>query len=169
MRFHSAHIDNLRKLYVDQIQHLHSAETQITEALPKMIEAASDPELKRILQEHLQETREQASRLQTILEQSAGRPEPKHSKAMACMIEDGNNLLADAKNDPVRDAGIITACQRIEHYEMAAYSGLCNFAEIIGETEQAGLLERSLEEEKKADEALTNIAESANTRADRAA
>ena len=113
MRFHSAHIDNLRKLYVDQIRHMHSAETQITEALPKMIEAASDPELKRILQTHLQETREQVSRLQTILERTPGTPEPKHSKAMACIIDDGNDMIADSKNDPVRDAAIITAGQRV--------------------------------------------------------
>jgi ferritin-like metal-binding protein YciE len=169
MRFHSAHIDNLRKLYVDQIGHLLSAENQIVEALPKMIAAATDPELKRVLQTHLQETREQVSRLEQISHQLLGKLEPKKSKPVAALIEEGNDVIGDAKNDPVRDVAIITACQRIEHYEIAVYSGVCNFAEIIGETEQASLLERTLQEEKKADEALAGIAEAANTRADRAA
>lgn len=169
MRFHSAHIDNLRKLYVDQIEHLLWGETQIVEALPKIIAAATDPELKRVLQTHLQETREQVSRLEQIVQQSEGKLEPKRSKPIAALIEEGNDMIGDAKNEPVRDAVIIAACQRIEHYEIAAYSSVCNFAEIIGETDQSGLLEKTLEEEKKADQALTAIAESANTKADRAA
>ena len=169
MRFHSAHIDNLRKLYVDQIEHLLSAENQIVEALPKMIAAATDPELKRVLQTHLQETREQVSRLEQIAQQSPANLQAKKSKPLAALIEEGNDVIGDAKNEPVRDVAIITACQRIEHYEIAVYSAVCNFAEIIGETEQASLLERTLEEEKKADEALGGIAETANTRADRAA
>jgi ferritin-like metal-binding protein YciE len=169
MRFHSAHIDNLRKLYVDQIEHLLSAEDQILEVLPQMIEAASDAELKRVLQTHLQETREQVSRLEQIVQQSLGKLEPKRSKPMAALIDEGNELLNDAKNEPARDVAIITACQRIENYEIAVYSAMCNVAEIIGETEQSSLLEKTLEEEKNTNEALGGIAESANTRADRAA
>jgi ferritin-like metal-binding protein YciE len=169
MRFHVAHIDNLRKLYVDQVQHLLSAENQVMETLPKMVEAATDPELKRVLQTHLQETREQVSRLEQIVQQLVGKLEPKRSKTMAALIEEGNDMVGDAKNDPVRDAIIITGCQRIEHYEIAVYSAVCNFAEIVGETGQSGLLQKTLEEEKMADQALSGIAESANTRADRAA
>jgi ferritin-like metal-binding protein YciE len=169
MRFHLARIDNLRKLYVDQIQHLHSAETQITEALPEVVEAASDPGLKRALQTHLQETREQVSHLQNILDHTAGKPESKRSKAMAALIDEGNDLITDAKNERVRDAAIITAWMKIERYEIAAYETVRDFAKIIGETNQAGLHEHSLEEERKADNALTSIAASANTMADRAA
>jgi len=169
MRFHPAHIDNLRKLYVDQIEHLLSAEDQIMEILPKMVEAASDPELKRMLQTHLQETREQVSRLEQIVQQSVGKLEPKRSKPMAALIDEASELVGDAKNDPVRDVTIITACQRIEYYEIAVYSAVCNFAEIIGETEQAGLLKKTLEQEKNANDALRGLADSANTRADRAA
>jgi len=168
-RFFSAHIDNLRKLYLDQVEHLLSAEEQIMEALPKMIEAASGSELKSVLQNHLQETREQVSRLEQIVQQSVGKLEPKRSKPMAALIDEANELVGDSKNDPVRDVAIITACQRIEHYEIAVYSAVCNFAKIIGETEQSGLLEKTLEQEKKASEALRGLAESANTRADRAA
>jgi ferritin-like metal-binding protein YciE len=169
MRFFSAHIDNLRKLYVDQVEHLLSAEDQILEALPKMIEAASNSELKSMLQTHLKETREQVSRLEQIVQQSVGKLEPKRSKPMAALIDEANELVGDAKNDPVRDVAIITACQRIEYYEIAVYSAVCNFAEIIGETEQSALLEKTLEQEKNANEALRELAESANTRADRAA
>jgi len=155
-------------LYVDQIQHLHSAETQITEALASGIETASNPELKLVLQTHLQETREQVSRLQKILD-TAGKPEPKRSKAMAALIAEGDDLIADAKNEQVRDAAIITAGRRVEHYEIAAYEALRGFAQIIGETDQAALHERTLEEEKKADEALRGLADLANSLADRAA
>jgi ferritin-like metal-binding protein YciE len=169
MRFHSAHIDNLRKLYVDQIEHLLSVENQIVEALPNVIESAGDPELKRVLQIHLQETCEPVSRLEQIAQQTADKLQPKRSKPVAALIEEANDMIGDAKNDPVRDAMIVAACQRIEHYEIAAYSAVSNFAEIIGETDQSGLLEKTLEEEKKADGALNGIAESANTRADRAA
>lgn len=169
MRFHPAHIDNLRKLYVDQIEHLLSAEDQILEALPTMVEAASEPELKRILQTHVQETREQVSRLEQIVQQSVGKLEPKRSKPMAALVDEANQLVGDAKNDPVRDVAIITACQRIEHYEMAVYLAVCNYAEIIGEAEQSRLLEKTLEQEKNVSEALSGLAESANTRADRAA
>jgi len=168
MRLSFARIDNLRKLYVDQIQHLHSAETQITEALASGIETASNPELKLVLQTHLQETREQVSRLQKILD-TAGKPEPKRSKAMAALIAEGDDLIADAKNEQVRDAAIITAGRRVEHYEIAAYEALRGFAQIIGETDQAALHERTLEEEKKADEALRGLADLANSLADRAA
>ena len=169
MRFHSAHIDNLRKLYVDQIQHLLSAENQMVDALPKMLVAATDPELKRMLQDHLQETRERVSRLEQITQQSTSRPKAKKNKAMDALIEEGNDMISDAKNDSVRDVVIIAACERIEHYEIAAYSSVCNFAEIVGETDQSGLLAKSLEEEARAEAALTAMAEGANTRADRAA
>jgi ferritin-like metal-binding protein YciE len=169
MRFHSAHIDNLRKLYVDQIQHLLSAENQMVDALPKMLVAATDPELKRMLQDHLQETREQVSRLEQITQQWNGGLEAKRNKAVGALIEEGNDMIGDAKNDSVRDAVIIAACQRIEHYEIAAYSSVRNFAEIVGETDQSGLLAKSLEEEARAEAALTAMAEGANTRADRAA
>lgn len=169
MVFHSANIDNLRKLYVDQIQRLHSAETEIIEALPKFMESAQDLELKKALQNHLQETRQHVSRLETILQQAAGKVESKKSKAMSAIISEGEDLIGDAKNDSVRDAAIIAAGQRVEHYEIAAYGAVRDFAQIIGETDQASLLESTLEEEKNADATLTAMSGAANTRADRAA
>jgi ferritin-like metal-binding protein YciE len=169
MIFHLKHIDNLRKLYVDQVEHLHSAETQITEALPNMIEKADDPELKRALQSHLQETREQVSRLEQILREATGKIEPKKNKPIAAMVSEAEDMLGDASNTAVTDAAIIAAGQRIEHYEIAAYGTVRDFAEIIGEQEHAALLAKTLEEEKNADATLSSISSSANTKADRAA
>jgi ferritin-like metal-binding protein YciE len=169
MRLHSAHIDNLRKLYVDQIEHLHSVESQIIEALPKMIEAAEETELKRSLQAHLQETREHLSRIERILQETSHGLESKKDKAMAAILNEGEDLVKDASNGAARDAGIITAAQRVEHYEIAVYGSVRNFAQIMGETQQASLLQQTLDEEKHADEMLTEIATAANTRADKAA
>jgi ferritin-like metal-binding protein YciE len=169
MKLHSSHIDNLRKLYIDQIQHLHSAESQIIEALPKMIEAADETELKRALQTHLQETREHVSRIEQILQETIHKLEAKKDKAMSAIISEGEDIIKDASNTPVRDAGIITAAQRVEHYEIAVYGSVRNFAQIMGETEQASLLQQTLDEEKHADEVLSSISTAANTRADKAA
>jgi len=169
MRFHFAHLDNLRELYVDQIQHLHSAETQICEALPDVVEAATDTELKRVLEDHLQETREQLLQLEDILDHTAGQPESKQSKAIAALIDESKDLIADAKNEKVRDAAIITTWLRIERYEITAYEAVRDFSEIIGETSHANLHEHSLQEEKKAAAALTNLWSAANAMADRAA
>ena len=169
MIFHLKHIDNLRKLYVDQIEHLHSAETQIAETLPAMIEKADDPELKRALQTHLQETREQVSRIEQILREVTDKIEPKKNKPIAALLSEADDMLADASNPPVTDAVIIAAGQRLEHYEIAAYGTVRDFAEIIGEQKQAALLATTLEEEKNADSMLSSISNSANTRADRAA
>ncbi len=169
MKFMSANLDNLRKLYVDQLQHLHSCETQITKALPKMIEKASDPQLKHALETHLQETRGHVARIEQILQNSVGEVGSKKNKGIAALITEGEDLITDASDQAVRDAGIIASAQKVEHYEMAAYGTVRTFAEILGQTQEADLLERTLEEEKQADAILTEISDSANTRADRAA
>lgn len=169
MKFISANLDSLRKLYIDQLEHLHSAETQITKALPKMIDKSSDPQLKQALETHLQETRGHVTRLEQILRECAGSVDSKKSKGIAALITEGEDVITDAADDAVQDAGIIAAAQKVEHYEMAAYGTVRTFAEILGETQQANLLQKTLEEEKHADSVLTQISDSANTRADRAA
>jgi ferritin-like metal-binding protein YciE len=169
MKFMSANLDNLRKLYVDQLEHLHSAETQITKALPKMIEKATDPQLKQALETHLQETRGHVGRIEQILQSSAGEVDSKKCKGIAALITEGDDLIGDASDEAVRDAVIIAAAQKVEHYEMAAYGTVRTFAEILGQTQEADLLERTLDEEKHADAVLTEIADTANTRADKAA
>jgi len=169
MKFISANLDNLKKLYIDQLQHLHSAETQITKALPKMIEKASDPQLKQVLQTHLQETQGHVARLEQILQNSKGEVDSKKSKGMAALIAEGEDIITDASDEAVRDAGIIAAAQKVEHYEIAAYGTVRTFAEILGLDHDADLLDTTLEEEKHADVVLTQISDSANTRADKAA
>ncbi|MGA7299360.1 MAG: ferritin-like domain-containing protein [Candidatus Sulfotelmatobacter sp.] len=169
MKFFSANLDSLRKLYIDQLQQLHSAETQITEALPKMIQSATEPQLRNALQTHLQETKGHVARLEQILNQATGSVESKKSKGMAALITEGEDVIKDAADNSVRDAGIIAAAQKVEHYEIAAYGTVRTFAEILGHDAQAALLDQTLEEEKHADSVLTQISDTANTRADRAA
>ena len=169
MKFFSANLDSLRKLYIDQLQQLHSAETQITEALPKMIQSATEPQLKNALQTHLQETKGHVARLEQILNQATGSVDSKKSKGMAALITEGEDVIKDAADNSVRDVGIIAAAQKVEHYEMAAYGTVRTFAEILGHDAQAALLDQTLEEEKHADSVLTQISDTANTRADRAA
>jgi ferritin-like metal-binding protein YciE len=169
MKFFSANLDSLRKLYVDQLQQLHSAETQIVDALPKMIESSTEPQLKQALNTHLQETRGHVSRLEQILRQAAGQVDSKKDKVIAALITAGEDIVSDAVDVSVRDAGIIAAAQKVEHYEMAAYGTVRSWAEILGNTEHANLLEQTLEEEKHADAMLTAISDTANTRADKAA
>ena len=169
MKFISANLDSLRKLYIDQLQHLHSAEAQITKALPKMVEKSTDPQLKQALETHLQETRGHITRLEQILRQCTGQVDSKKNKGIAALITEGEDIITDANDEAVRDAGIIAAAQKVEHYEMAAYGTVRTFAEILGETQQADLLEKTLDEEKNADSILTQISDSANTRADKAA
>lgn len=169
MKFLSANLENLKALYIDQLRQLHSAETQITDALPKMIEKASDSQLKQALETHLRETRGHVTRLERILQQVMGKVDAKKNKGIAALITEGEDVITDAKVEPVRDAGIIAAAQKVEHYEMAAYGTVRTYAEILGLTEQADLLEQTLDEEKHADAVLTQISDSANTRAERAA
>ena len=169
MKFFSANLDSLRKLYIDQLEQLYSAETQITEALPKMIESASEPQLKQALQTHLRETEGHVSRLDEILNASKGSVNSKKCKGLAALVTEGEDIIKDAIDDSVRDAGIIAAAQKVEHYEIAAYGTVRNFAEILGENDHAEMLKQTLDEEKHADSVLTGIADTANTRADKAA
>jgi ferritin-like metal-binding protein YciE len=169
MKFFSENLGNLRELYINQLRQLHSAETQITEALPKMIEKVTSPELKQALQTHLQETKGHVARVEQILEQCTGKVDSKKNKGIAALITEGEDVITDASDPSVRDAGIIAAAQKVEHYEMAAYGTVRNFAEILGESQQSELLEQTLDEEKHADAVLTSISDQANTQARKAA
>jgi ferritin-like metal-binding protein YciE len=134
-----------------------------------MIQSATEPQLKNALQTHLQETKGHVARLEQILNQATGSVESKKSKGVAALITEGEDVIKDAADNSVRDAGIIAAAQKVEHYEMAAYGTVRTFAEILGSDAQAALLDQTLEEEKHADSVLTQISDTANTRADRAA
>jgi ferritin-like metal-binding protein YciE len=156
--------NSLKELYVLQLQDLYNAENQIIKALPKMIEAAESEELRSALTEHLEVTRNQATRIETICEELDEDPENEKCKGMEGVLKEGSDLLKEV-SEQVRDAAIITAAQRVEHYEMAGYGSARTFATLLGFDKAAGLLEETLDEEKEADEKLSEIAEELNVEA----
>jgi ferritin-like metal-binding protein YciE len=156
--------NSLQELYVEQLQDLYSAEQQIIKALPKMIEAAQSDELRNALNEHLEVTQTQASRIETICEELGEDPEKEKCKGMEGVLKEGSDLLKEA-GEPVRDAAIIAAAQRVEHYEMAGYGTARTYATLLGFDEAASLLEQTLEEEKEADQTLSGLAEELNVEA----
>jgi len=125
MKFFSANIDSLRELYINQLRSLLSTEQQITEALPKMIEKATDVELKQAFQTHLRETQTHVSRLEQILSER-GKVDAIKCKSTAALISGAEDLIKDAKDDSVRDAVLIASAQRIEHFEIASYGTVRN-------------------------------------------
>lgn len=151
--------DNFEQLFVDQLQDLYDAEQRLTRALPKMVEAAHNSELKAALNNHLQETREQVHRLERVFESIGQKAQAKTCEAMKGLITEGEEMVNARGDNDVRDAAIITAAQRVEHYEIAGYGSARTFAERLGHTEAARLLEQTLNEEKNADQKLTAIAE----------
>ena len=169
MAIFSANLENLRELYINQLQHLYSVETQLTEALPKMADAATDTQLKQAFTSHLQETRRHVTRLKEILGKSEQSADSKKAKAMAALISEGEEMIKDAKDNAVRDAGLILAAQRAEHYEIASYGAVRRYAELLGEEKAAQMLDETEKEEGHADHLLTEISKSANPRANKAA
>jgi len=169
MKVFSANLDNLRKLYVNQLQMLLSTEHQITEALPKMVEKATDTQLKQAFESHLQETRAQLTRIEQILNQAAGEAKPVKCKVLAALETETEDMVKDAADESVRDAALISAGQRVEHYEIAVYGAVRRWAQILGETAHVELLDKTIKEEGHADKLLTEIADRVNPYAQRAA
>lgn len=155
-------------LFVNQIEDLYDAEKRIIKALPKMIDAASSSSLKQALQQHLAETQQQADRLERVFRQINRNPERETCEAMKGLLSEGEEMIgADAAPD-VKDAALIAAAQRVEHYEMAGYGTARTFAQRLGYSDAALLLQTTLQEEVAADKKLTEIAESSiNVRAAR--
>lgn len=151
-------ISTLADLYLDQLQDMHSSERQIIKALPKMVKAATHPELKSAFKGHLEETKEQLDRLNRILRDLGKGPGRKVCEATLGLVKEGAELIEADADEEVRDAALICAGQKIEHYEIASYGCLRTFATLLGRNPDAKLLERTLNEEKKADESLTVIA-----------
>lgn len=150
---------SLRELFVEELSDVYSAEKQITKALPKMIRAANFPELESALKDHLEVTEEQVRRLEEIFEGLKVSPKRKKCKGMEGLLEEGGDMLKKDADEAVLDAGIISAAQRVEHYEIAAYGTLRTYAETLGEKKAAKLLQQTLQEEKDADVKLTKLAE----------
>ncbi len=150
-------ITNLYDLYIHEIQDLHSAETQILEALPKMVARASSDELRDSFTKHLEETREQLNRIKKILGNHNERPENEECEATKGLLEEGQNLMNEMAGD-VTDAGLITAAQRVEHYEIAAYGTAKAHAKLLDFDDDIKLLDETLDEESNANESLTKLA-----------
>ena len=157
--------DSLRELYVDELKDLYNAETQMVKALPRMAKAASDRQLREAFEEHLRQTSEQVSRLEQIFEHLDEKPSGKRCLGMEGLVKEGAETMKKDFEDGVMDAAIIGAAQRLEHYEIAGYGTVRAFAELLGENEHVSLLEQTLEEEKLADEKLTQLAQHINPKA----
>jgi len=149
---------DLQDLYVHELRDLYDAENQLIEALPKMAKKAEHPELKKALEEHLEETMQQRDRIKEILKRHDERVTRKVCKAMRGLIAEGEDVVKEAKDPDVRDAAIIAAAQRVEHYEISGYGTAATFAEMLGFTEDYEQLTETLEEEKAADTKLNKIA-----------
>ena len=152
-------LESLQELLVDELKDLYSAESQLVKALPKMAKAASSPELKAAFEEHLEETKGQVERLVTIFTQLDGSPKGKKCKAMEGLLEEGSEVIEAEGDDSVKDAALICAAQKVEHYEMAGYGCARTFATLLGLDEVADLLQETLDEEGNADKKLTELAE----------
>lgn len=165
MALFSMDLNSLRDLFIDELRDLYDAENQITEALPKLIEKAQYPELKSALQEHLEVTRGQIGRLETIFQQLNEKPTGESCKGMKGLLKEGDDMATRDGSQSVIDAAIISAAQRVEHYEMAGYGTVRTYAELLGENEFANLLQQTLDEEKEADQTLSQIAKTINVQA----
>jgi ferritin-like metal-binding protein YciE len=160
MKNRSQNETDLRQLLEDQLKDVYWAEKAITKAMPEMVDKVESQELVEALTEHMEETIQQVTRLENVFEILGIPAEAKKCEAMDGLIEEAEDIADDLDEGPVRDAGIIAAAQKIEHYEIATYGSLRAFANILGEFEAASLFEETLEEEKAADKRLTDLAES---------
>jgi ferritin-like metal-binding protein YciE len=152
-------LESLQDLYLEQLKDLHSAERQIIEALPKMIEQTKHPELRQGFEKHLNQTKEQLRRLEQI-GQRAGQKLSGHTcKGMEGLLEEGEELMEERADSDVLDAALISAAQRVEHYEMAGYGCARTYARLLGLDDDAKLLQQTLDEEGETDHLLTAMAE----------
>jgi ferritin-like metal-binding protein YciE len=149
---------NLHELFVDEIRDLYNAEKQLIKALPKMAKNASADELRTAIEAHLEETRGQVERLERVFELLDEKPRGKHCAGIAGIIEEASDLIEEEEEGAVLDAGLVAGAQRAEHYEMAAYGSVIAWANVMGHTDVAELLEETLEEEKAADAKLSKLA-----------
>ncbi|HEY1965666.1 MAG TPA: ferritin-like domain-containing protein [Acidobacteriaceae bacterium] len=158
-------VKTVDELLLDELKDLYSAEKQLTKALPKMARAAASQDLKTAFENHLEETQGHVERLDKIFETLGKSPRGKTCHGMQGLVEEGSEMISELEKGAVRDAGLISAAQRVEHYEMAGYGSVREFANLLGRSEIASLLDETLEEEKAADEKLTGIAKKVNPQA----
>ena len=152
-------LENLQDLLKDDLRDILNAENQIIKALPKMMKKATNAELQDAFGKHLEETKEHAGRVEQVMEMLGMPAKGKTCKAMQGILEEGKEVMGEDAEDDVMDAALIGAAQKVEHYEIATYGTLCTYAELLGLEDAKRLLGQNLEEEKKTDEALSELAE----------
>jgi ferritin-like metal-binding protein YciE len=157
--------NRLKHLYVQELKDLYSAENQLVKALPKMAKAATSEDLRAGFEEHLKQTKEHVARLEKIFRALGESPKGKKCKGMEGLIKEGSEMIEEDPAPEELDAGLISAAQRVEHYEIAGYGCVSTYAKLIGEDQAVSLLRQTLEEEKETDEKLTQLAGSINLEA----
>jgi ferritin-like metal-binding protein YciE len=155
-----ASLESLEQLMQEELKDIYDAEKQLTKALPKLAKKASSPELRDAIEEHLAQTEQQVERLEQVFDELGMPARGKRCEGMKHLIAEGNDMIGEADDEATRDAVIIASAQKVEHYEIASYGTLRTWASLLGKQDVASLLEESLEEEKEADQKLTQIAES---------
>lgn len=165
MALFSMKLENLQHLFVKELRDLYDAENQITDALPKLIDAAQHSELKNALQHHLNVTQQQIARLDRIFQMLNEKATGETCKGMKGLIKEGDEIVSQGGDPSTIDAGIISAAQRVEHYEMAGYGTVRTYAELLGQNEMARLLDQTMKEEQEADKTLSEIARTVNVEA----
>jgi ferritin-like metal-binding protein YciE len=157
--------DSLKKLYVAELRDLYSAENQLVKALPKMAKAASSEKLRQGFEGHLEQTKGHVQRLEQIFRSLDDNPKGKKCVGMEGLVKEGSEAMEEDFEGAVLDAALIGAARRVEHYEIAAYGAVSEFAKVLGETEHASLLEKTQEEENETDDKLTKLAREINAQA----
>jgi ferritin-like metal-binding protein YciE len=157
--------ETFKDLYLEQLRDLYNAEQQLIKALPKMAKASTSVDLRSGFEGHLEQTRGHAQRLEQIFQAMGEKPTGTKCKAMEGLVAEGGEIIDSDFEGDVKDAGLIAAAQRVEHYEMAGYGVVRTFAELLGESEAVKLLEETFEEEKETDEKLTELARTINASA----
>ena len=162
-------VETINDLFLEELKDLYSAEHQITKALPKMAKAASTEQLRQAFESHLEETKGHVNRLEQIFETLGNSGKGKTCEGMKGLLSEGSEIIGEVEKGDVRDAGLISAAQRVEHYEMAGYGSVRAYAELLGHPDVVKLLDATLEEEEAADKKLTQISKAVNNKAQRAA
>jgi ferritin-like metal-binding protein YciE len=150
--------DNLEDLFWDQVKDIYDAEQRLTDALPKMAEAANDPTLEKAFRDHLAETKQHVQRLETIFRGAGKEPDRETCEGIKGLLKEGEDMIGAKGDEATCDAALIAAAQRVEHYEMAVYGTIRSYAESLGRNEFVRLLQQTLDEEGAADRKLTQIA-----------
>lgn len=158
-------LNNLQDLYVDHLKDIYNAETQIVKALPKMAKAANSSQLQQAYQQHLEQTKHQVERLEALFTELGVKPTGKKCVGMEGILQEGDEIISEKPDPEVLDAGLIAAAQKVEHYEISSYGSARTFAEKLGYTRAAQVLQQILDEEKQTDEKLTTLAENSGINA----